>query len=130
MFVRRLQEEAGELFHEYIDIPEKMLPLTGEELRSFHAASNCQICNQPLGWDKVRDHCHIVGNYRVAAHSRCNLMYRISKSDWQLPVAIHNLKGYDGGLIAKVLKSEFGEVRMMINSTEHGEVSLPDCVSP
>ena len=38
MFVRKLQEEAEKLFQEYI----------------------C-ICNQPLGGDKVRDHCHIVG---------------------------------------------------------------------
>ena len=46
----------------------------------------------------------IVGTYRGAAHSRCNLMYRISKSGWQLPVAIHNFKGYDGHLIVKAVE--------------------------
>ena len=58
----------------------------------------------------MRDHCHIVGSYRGAAHSECNLMYRISKSGWKLPVVIHKLKGYDGHLIVKALKSEFGKV--------------------
>ena len=44
-------------------------------------------------------------------HSRCNLPYRIS--DWKRPVVIHNLKGYDGHLILKALRSEFGEVRVI-----------------
>ena len=41
------------------------------------------------------------------------LAYRISKSDRKLPVVIHNLKGYDGPLIAKALKSESGEVSVI-----------------
>ena len=92
---------------------------TDAELRSFHTATNFHICSQPLGGDKVRDHCHIVGNYRGAAHSRCNLEYRISKFEWKLPVVMHNLKGYDGHLIVKALKSEFaGEVRVISQNME------------
>ena len=86
--------------------------LTGTELRSFNNATSCHICTKPLGDDKVRDHCHIVGSYRGAAQE-CNLMYRISRSGWKLPVVIHNLKGYDGHLISKALKSEFGKVRVI-----------------
>ena len=52
------------------------------------------------------------------AHSRCDLLYRISKSGWQLPVVIHNLKGYDGHLIVKALKSEFGKVRVIPRNME------------
>ena len=63
MFVCKLQEEAKQLFQEYIVTPQQLLELTGAELRSFHTATNCHICNQLLGGDKVRDHCHIVGNY-------------------------------------------------------------------
>ena len=66
----------------------------------------------------MRDHCHIVGIYRDAAHSRCNLAYRISKSEWKLAVVIHNFKGYDGHLIVKALKSEFGEVRVIPQNME------------
>ena len=65
----------------------------------------------------MRDHYHIVGSYRGNAH-RCNLAYRISKSEWKLPVVMHNLKGYDGHLIVKALKSEFGEVRVIPQNME------------
>ena len=60
----------------------------------------------------MRDHCHIVWNYKGAAHIRCNLAYIISKSDWKLPLVIHNLKGCDG------LKSEFREVRIIPQNME------------
>ena len=119
MFVRKLQEEAEQMFQEYIDTPQQLIELTDAELRSFHTAINCHICNQPLEGDKVRDHCHIVGSYRGTAHSRCNLAYIISKSEWKLPVVIHNLKGYNGHLIVKALKSEVGEVREIPQSTEN-----------
>ena len=46
---------------------------------------------------------------RGAAHSSCNRAYRMSKSEWKLPVVMHNLKCYDGHLIVKALKSEFFE---------------------
>ena len=118
MFVRKLQEEEEQLFQEYIATPQQLLALTEAELPSIHTAINCHVCNHPLGGDKVRDHCHIVGLYPGAAHSRCNLTYRISKSDWKLPVVIHNLKGYDGRLIVKALKSEFGEVRVIPQNME------------
>ena len=94
MFVRNLQMEAEQLFQEYIAVPQQLLALTEAELRSFHTAINCQICIQPLGGDKVRDHYHSVGTYRGAEQSRCNLEYRISKSDWKQHVVIHNLESY------------------------------------
>ena len=97
-FVRDLQQGAKQLFDEYIATPKPML-LTGTVLRSFNNATTCHICTKPLEDDKVRDHCHILGSYRGAAYNKCNLMYRISKSGWKLPVVIHNLKGYGGHFI-------------------------------
>ena len=82
-----------------------------EDSLSFTNATTCHICTKPLAEDdRVRDHCHITGIYRGAAHSACNLNYRINPKSWKLPVVIHNLKGYDGHLIVKALKSEFGKV--------------------
>ena len=46
-------------------------------------------------------------------------MYRISKTGWKLPVVIHNLKGYDGHLIVKALKSEFGKVQVIPQNMEN-----------
>ena len=60
----------------------------------------------------MRDHCHIARNYRGSAHNDCNLMYRISKTGWKLPVV------YDGHLIAEALKSEFGKVKVIPQNME------------
>lgn len=48
----------------------------------------------------MRDHCHLSGKYRGAAHNSCNLNY---KQAHFLPVFIHNLKGYDGHLLIQGL---------------------------
>ena len=111
-FVRDLQQEAKQLLDEYFPTPKPLL-LTATELRWFNNATTCHIYTKPLVGDKVRDHCHIVGSYRGAAHNEYNLMYMISKSGWKLPVVIHKLKGYDGHMIVKALKSEFGKVRVI-----------------
>ena len=39
----------------------------------------CHICNVELGKDKVRDHCHLSGKFRGAAHEVCNIKYKDSK---------------------------------------------------
>ena len=83
--------------------------LIATELRAFTSTITCHVCTKTLAADKVRDHCHVTGRYRGAAHSACNSMYRFTKSSWKLPVVIHNLKGYYGYLIAKALKSEVGK---------------------
>ena len=113
------KRKQSSCFMEYIATPQQLLELTEAELRYFHTADNCHICNQPRGGDKERDHCHIVGKYRGAEHSSCNLAYRISKYEWKLPLVMHNLKGYDGHLIVKALKSEFGEVRVIPQNMEN-----------
>ena len=90
-----------------------------EDSLSFANATTCHICTKPLTHDdRVRDHCHITGIYRGAAHSACNLNYRITPKSWKLPVIIHNLKGYDGHLIVKALKSEFGRVGVIPQNLE------------
>ena len=65
-------------------------------------ASDCWICGEELGNDRVRDHCHYTGCYRGAAHNTCNLKYRKPES---VPVFFHNLTGYDSHLFIKKLGS-------------------------
>ena len=76
------------------------------------------MCAKPLADDRVRDHSHITGSYRGAAHSVCNLNYRLNPKSWKLPVVIHNLKSYDGHLIVKPLKGEFGKVTVTPQNLE------------
>ena len=51
-----------------------------------------------VGDDKVRDHCHITGKYRGAAHWSCNINLKLTK---KIPVIFRNLKGFDSHLIMK-----------------------------
>ena len=117
-FVRDLQKEAKQLCDEYIATPKTMI-FSAEDSLSFTNATTCHICTKPLaGGDRVRDHCHIAGIYRCAAHNACNLNYRINPKSWKLPVVIHNLKGYDGHLIVRALRSEFGKVGVIPQNLE------------
>jgi len=34
----------------------------------FQAPTECHICGNELGKDRVRDHCHLTGKFREAAH--------------------------------------------------------------
>ena len=43
----------------------------------FNEAKSCFICEKELGEDRVRDHCHLTGIYRGAAHNSCNLNFKI-----------------------------------------------------
>ena len=36
---------------------------------------------------KVKDHCHYTGKFRGAAHSKCNLSYKVPND---IPIIIHN----------------------------------------
>ena len=42
-------------------------------------------------YKKVRDHCHYTGKFRGAAHSICNLRYKVPQ---EIPVKIHNGSKY------------------------------------
>ena len=82
------------------NIEEKKMVFTEEDRKQFNNASDCWICGEELGNDRVRDHCHFTGRYRGPAHNNCNLKYRKPKS---ISVFFHNLSGYDSHLFIKKL---------------------------
>ena len=55
-------------------------------------------------YQKVRDHCHYTGKFRGAAHSICNLRYKITK---KIPIVFHNGSTYDYHFIIKQLAEDF-----------------------
>ena len=73
-----------------------------ENEKNYQESQDCWIFNEKLDTDKIRDHCHITGKLRGAAHSKCNLKLKIPK---KLPIIFHNLQGYDGHLIFKELNN-------------------------
>ena len=46
----------------------KNLIMSAEEKEQFEKTEICWICNKLIENDKFRDHCHITGKYRGAAH--------------------------------------------------------------
>ena len=64
---------------------------------------------------KVKDHCHYTGKFRGAAHSKCNLNYKVPKD---IPIIIHNAS-YDTHFIINQLAIEFkGELNCIGDNME------------
>ena len=74
----------------------------------------CHICNEELGEDKVRDHCHLFGKFRGAAV--CNLKYKVPKF---FPVVFHNLSGYDSHLFIETLGYSEWDISCIPNNEEN-----------
>ena len=78
----------------------KNLVVGAGENGRFERTNICWMCGKLISLDdnKVRDHCHITGKYRAAAHWSCNINLKIGK---KVPVIFHNLKGHNSHLIFK-----------------------------
>ena len=54
----------------------------------------CIFCRKPLLQkifrDAVKDHCHITGSFRGAAHNACNNKLKIKPKTMPIPVVFHN----------------------------------------
>nr|DAC81291.1 TPA_asm: PolB [Ladona dragonfly adintovirus] len=92
-----------------------MKPLSAEEIQNFENSESCHICGEVLGDDRVKDHDHITGEYRGAAHGCCNIQFQIPSF---LPVVIHNLSNYDSHLIVPHLGYDQYKIECIPNSEE------------
>ena len=98
----------------------EMILLTDEENRSYEEQEIRHICKNKFCLDKndenvddeneddenfkkVKDHCHYTGKFRGAAHSICNLRYKVPDN---LPIIIHNAN-YDTHFVINQLAKEF-----------------------
>ena len=78
------------------------LEMSQEEEVQFQLAEECWLCENPLEGEKVRDHDHLTGKYRGAAHNICNINCK-QKSSSFVPIILHNFSGYDCHLIFEEL---------------------------
>ena len=76
----------------------KNLIRTEKEQQYLQSSNPCWICENLIENDdqKVRDHCHITGKFRGAAHWNNNTNLQLTK---KVSVIFHNLRGYDHRLI-------------------------------
>ena len=92
-FLESLQEEERKIKGVLTD--PKSMRMTQEDWHAFRTTKTCHVCDKPLEDDSVRDHCHITGKYRGAAHNACNLKLWLNPKTTTIPVVFHNLRGYD-----------------------------------
>ena len=120
-FLRAIQVEERRIKNVLAN-PEVMR-MTPEDRRAHDTVSRagvCHICEKPFvgTTDSVRDHCHITGKYRGAAHNACNLKLRLNPKTTAIPVVFHNLRGYDSHLLMQAISRVEGKVSCITNNTE------------
>ena len=115
-FCKQLELETRDIYDKYFknEVPMK---ITRAELDEWKQTDVCHICEEDICDDdtKVKDHCHLTGEYRGAAHQECNLKY---KEPSFIPVVFHNLSGYDAHLFIKELGVASGEINCIANTEE------------
>ena len=133
IFVESLESDIAEIYRRF-KWPKKMIPLIRAESIDYITATVCHICGDPFlddrrdenkGNVKVRDHCHLTGRYRGAAHSKCNLKYKLPRF---YPVILHNLSGYDTHMFIKDLAETQGEITC-ISKTEEDYISFSKTIT-
>ena len=95
--LKRVKRKIDKLIR--MNVPIFMTPEQRKEFRTTDTCIFCQGKQGPLGNDRVRDHCHLTGAYRGAAHKMCNIRYHFI--NMKIPVFCHNMKGYDSHFIIK-----------------------------
>ena len=114
IFIDTLEKNITDIYKKF-KFPKSMI-MTMHDKLVYDNFTLCHICNEELGEDRVRDHCHLSGKYRGAAHEICNLKYKVPKF---LPVVFHNLSGYDIHLFIKTLGNSEGDISCIPNNEEN-----------
>ena len=65
------------------------------------------------GYNKVRDHDHVIGKYRCSASWSCNINHKLTE---KVPVIFDNLRGYNSHLIIQ----EIGKLDVKISVIPNG----------
>lgn len=110
-FANEMSRLAGEVDDILNDV--KPLNMSLEDEVYFILSEECHICGERFKSldDKVRDHSHLTGIYRGAAHSECNLKLQEAR---YIPIVFHNLSNYDAHFIIKAVANEIeGEVKVI-----------------
>ena len=97
----------------------KNLIMSEEKENLFQKSNSCWICkkivNNNNNDEKVRDHCHVAGKFRGAAHRKCNANLKLTKN---VPVMVHNLRSYDSHLIFNELDKFDVKIKVIPNGLE------------
>ena len=76
--------------------------MSTENEEDFKNNNICRFCEKEILSDKVRDHCHLTGEYRIPARNTCNINVRQADGNF-IPFAFHNCSNYDCHMFFKRL---------------------------
>ena len=116
-FFTDIFEEGKEILERLKEFQKTPMNLSEEEKSQHKKATSCYVCNCDFTAEnrKVRDHCHVLGNYRGAACNTCNLGMKLTKT---IPVIFHNLKGYDSHLLLPELGKFHKKISIIPNNMQ------------
>ena len=69
-WIFKQQEKINQIINEHFN---KKLKMIIEDEKTYQDSQDCWICNEKLDKANVRDHFHVTGKFRGAAHNQCNL---------------------------------------------------------
>ena len=83
----------------------------------FQLSNSCSICDKLFDVEdnKVRNHCHVTGECRGAAHWSCNINLKLTRT---IPGIFHNVRGYDSHSIIKKINKFDVKVNVISNGLE------------
>ncbi len=115
-FVKSIREVSQSTYKAFLRKKEEMIQLTDGEKRSYLLSKKCHLCSEEFDPYsvvncKVRDHCHLTGKFRGAAHKKCNFKFRVPK---HIPVFFHNLSCYDSHLFIKEISEEYPDDELTV----------------
>ena len=86
----------------YFKKTKKDIIMTEKDEDYYKINNICRFCEKNIESDKVREHCHLTGNYRGPAHNTCNINVTQKQSNF-IPFVFHNFSDYDCHMFFKRL---------------------------
>ena len=86
----------------YFKNTKKDINMTDEDEEDYRKNNVCRFCEIEILSDKVRDHCHLTGDYRGPIHNKCNINVTQKQSNFK-PFMFHNFSIYDCHMFFKKL---------------------------
>lgn len=119
-FVKQLELDVQLIYQNHLKnfVP---MQISCEEELNFQSATRCHLCNKIFAESctidniKVRNHCHVTGKFLGAAHTICNLNYKLPSF---IPIFCHNLSGYDSHLFIKELATKHSNMSVIAQNKE------------
>ena len=68
--------------------------MTEKDEEDYKNNNICRFCGKNIESDKVRDHCHLTGEYRGPAHKTCNINVTQKQRNF-IPFVFHNFSNFN-----------------------------------